>query len=63
MTVHLRPGESQQSLLRRFRRKVGKSRILSEARRRRWFISNTELRRIKERRGIRRARRKQRKRR
>jgi small subunit ribosomal protein S21 len=57
-TVKLRSGESQQSLLKRFRKEVGKARILSEVRKRRWFISKSELRRQKERRGIRRAKRK-----
>ncbi len=57
-TVRLRPGESQQSLLKRFRKEVGKARILSAVRKKRWFISKSELRRQKERRGIRRAKRK-----
>jgi small subunit ribosomal protein S21 len=62
MTVRLRPGESQESLLKRFRKKVSKSRILSEARKKRWFVSKSEQRRIAKRKGIRRARRRQRKR-
>ncbi len=45
-TVNLRPGESQDQLLRRFRKKVAKSGVLSTVRRKRWFISKSELRRI-----------------
>jgi small subunit ribosomal protein S21 len=44
--VVLRPGESQASLLRRFRKKVSRARILTEARRKRFFISDSEKRRI-----------------
>jgi small subunit ribosomal protein S21 len=62
MTVKLRPGESQESLLKRFRKKVTKSRILSEARKKRWFVSKSEQRRIAKRKGIRRAKRRQRQR-
>jgi small subunit ribosomal protein S21 len=62
MTVKLRPGESQESLLKRFRKEVTKSRILSAVRRKRWFVSKSEQRRIAKRKGIRRARRRQRKR-
>jgi small subunit ribosomal protein S21 len=62
MTVKLRPGESQESLLKRFRKEVTKSRVLSEARKKRWFVSKSEQRRIAKRKGIRRARRRQRKR-
>ena len=39
--VELRSGESQESLLRRFRQEVTKSKVLSEVRKRRWFVSNT----------------------
>jgi small subunit ribosomal protein S21 len=63
MTVQLRPGESQESLLKRFRKQVTKSRILSEVRKKRWFVSKSEQRRIAKRKGIRRARRRQLKRR
>ena len=61
MTVRLRPGESQESLLKRFRKEVTKSRVLSAARKKRWFVSKSEQRRIAKRKGIRRARRRQRK--
>ena len=60
-TVILRPNESQESLLKRFRKKVTKSGILSTVRRKRWFISKSELRRIQRKKAIRRLKRKQRK--
>ena len=62
MTVKLRPGESQENLLKRFRKKVTKSRILSNARKKRWFVSKSEQRRIAKRKGIRRAKKRQRQR-
>lgn len=58
-----RPGESDQQLLKRFRKEVTRSRILSAARRKRWFVSKSELRRIKKKKAIRRARRREAKRR
>jgi len=60
-TVILRPGESQEQLLKRFRKKVAKARILSTVRRKRWFTSKSELRRIQRQKAIRRERRRQRK--
>jgi len=60
--VSLREGESQEALLKRFRKEVMKERILSEARRKRWYISPSEMRRIQKQRAIRRARRRQRQR-
>jgi small subunit ribosomal protein S21 len=60
-TVILRPNESQDMLLKRFRKKVAKSGILSTVRRKRWFISKSELRRIQKKKAIRRAKRRQRK--
>jgi small subunit ribosomal protein S21 len=62
MTVVLRKGESQEALLKRFRKKVTESGVLGEVRRKRWFISKSELRRITKKKAIRRARRKQRQR-
>ena len=59
-TVTLREGESQEALLKRFRKSVMQDRILSEVRRKRWYISPSEKRRIQRQRAIRRARRKQR---
>jgi small subunit ribosomal protein S21 len=48
-------------LLKRFRKKVAKSGILSTVRRKRWFISKSELRRIQKKKAIRRLKRRQRK--
>jgi small subunit ribosomal protein S21 len=59
--VVLRPNESQEQLLKRFRKKVAKSGILSTVRRKRWFVSKSELRRIQRKKAIRRLRRRQRK--
>lgn len=60
-TVILRPNESQDQLLKRFRKKVAKSGILSTVRRKRWFVSKSELRRIQRKKAIRRLKRRQRK--
>jgi small subunit ribosomal protein S21 len=46
--------------LKRFRKKVAKSGILSTVRRKRWFISKSELRRIQRKKAIRRLKRKSR---
>jgi small subunit ribosomal protein S21 len=59
--VNLRPNESQESLLRRFRKKVTRSGIMSAVRRKRWFISKSELRRIEKKKAIRRIKRRERK--
>jgi small subunit ribosomal protein S21 len=61
-TVSLKEGESQENLLKRFRKQVMKERILSDARRKRWYISPSEMRRIEKQRAIRRARRRMRQR-
>ena len=58
-SVLLRPNESQEQLLKRFRKQVAKSGILSTVRRKRWYVSKSELRRIQKKKAIRRARRKQ----
>ena len=58
-TVTLRPNESQDQLLKRFRKKVAKSGILSTVRRKRWFVSKSELRRIDRKKAIRRHKRRQ----
>jgi len=55
--VVLKPGESQQSLLKRFRKKVARDGILRTARRKRYFISNSEKQRL----ALRKAKRRQRK--
>lgn len=54
--VMLRPGESPESLLRRFRKKVAQDRVLSDAKRKRYFISKSEQRRIEQRKARRRER-------
>jgi small subunit ribosomal protein S21 len=59
--VSLKPNESQESLLRRFRKRVTNSGVLSTVRRKRWHISKSELRRIEKKKAIRRSRRRQRK--
>lgn len=53
-TVKLRPNESQQDLLRRFRKKVTRSGTLSALRSKRWFVSRTEQRRMDRKKAIRR---------
>ena len=58
-TVTLRSNESQDQLLRRFRKKVVKSGVLSTVRRKRWFVSKSELRRVEKKKAIRRMRRRQ----
>jgi small subunit ribosomal protein S21 len=58
-SVRLRPNESQESLLRRFRKRVTNDGILSTVRRKRWFVSKSELRRIEKKKAIRRQRRRQ----
>lgn len=57
-SVHLRNGESQDSLLKRFRKKVVKSGVLSTIRDKRWFISKSEQRRMEKKKAIRRMKRK-----
>ena len=52
--VVLREGESQDKLLRRFRKKVIRSGVMSEVRKRRWFVSKNEQRRIDDKKAIRR---------
>jgi small subunit ribosomal protein S21 len=56
--VELRSGESQQNLVRRFRKAVSRSSLLGEVRRKRWFTPNSEQRRIAKKKAIRRLRRK-----
>lgn len=52
--VVLREGESQQKLLSRFRKVVTRSGVMSEVRKRRWFVSKNEQRRMDEKKAIRR---------
>jgi len=60
VTVVKRSNESQEELLRRFRKKVIRSRILSAVRQKRWHIPKSEERRIAKKKALRRSRRKQR---
>jgi len=57
--VTLRDGESQQQLFRRFRKEVTNSSVLSTVRKKRWYVSRTEQRRMAKKKAIRRARRRQ----
>ena len=56
-SVNLRSGESQDSLLKRFRKKIVKSGILSTIRNKRWFVSKSETRRMEKKKAIRRIKR------
>ncbi|MFQ5575723.1 MAG: 30S ribosomal protein S21 [Anaerolineae bacterium] len=58
MSVELKPGETQEALLKRFRKEVVKDRILSTYRKKRWFVSKSENRRLAKQRAARKARRK-----
>jgi small subunit ribosomal protein S21 len=58
-SVTLRSGESQESLLRRFRKKVAKARIMSNVKKRRYYVSKSEQRRIARRKAIRKERKRQ----
>lgn len=57
LSVELRPGESQDSILRRFRKAVAEARILPIVRQKRWFTSKSEIRRIKRQKAIRKSQR------
>jgi small subunit ribosomal protein S21 len=57
VSVKLRQGESEEQLLKRFRKKVVKSGILGAVRRKRWYVGKSELRRIQKKKAIRRAKR------
>lgn len=59
-SVTLKPGESQEELLKRFRKAVAESRILSICRDKRWFVSKGELRRKQRKRSLRKLRKRQR---
>jgi small subunit ribosomal protein S21 len=52
--VNLRNNESQEQLLKRFRKKVVKSGVLSTVRRKRWFVSKSEQRRMEQKKSMRR---------
>ena len=55
--VWLRSGESPESLLKRFRKKVIRDKVLSDVKKKRFFVSKSEQRRIAQRKAIRRERR------
>jgi small subunit ribosomal protein S21 len=63
LSVSLRAGESQESLLKRWRKAVVRAGVLKAARRKRWFVSRSQQRRIAKARAIRKARRKRNRRR
>ncbi|MBP7694638.1 MAG: 30S ribosomal protein S21 [Anaerolineales bacterium] len=52
--VVLRPSESQDQLLKRFKKKVMRSGLLTQLRNKRWFVSKSEVRRIEKKKAIRR---------
>ena len=53
-SVTLRPNESQDQLLKRFKKKVMRSGLLTQLRNKRWFVSKSEVRRIEKKKAIRR---------
>lgn len=57
--VVLHDNESPEQLMRRFRKVVARSNVLTEVRRRRWHVSKSEVRRIERKKAERRARRRQ----
>jgi small subunit ribosomal protein S21 len=57
--VTSRSNESQQQMFRRFRKVVTRSGVFSEVRKRRWFISKSEQRRMAKKKAIRRHKRNQ----
>jgi len=59
-SVNLRPNESQDQLLKRFKKKIMKSGLLTVLRNKRWFVSKSETRRMDKKKAIRRLRRKRR---
>ncbi len=56
-SVVLRQNESQDQLLKRFRKKIVKSGILSTVRRKRWFVSKSETNRVERNKTLRRLKR------
>lgn len=58
-TVELRDNEDQDQLYRRFKKKVIRSGILSEVRKRRFFMSRRERRRMEKKKAIRKLKRRQ----
>jgi len=54
VSVVLRDGESQRNLSKRFRKAVIRSGVLKEYKKRRWFVSTNERRRLEREKAIRR---------
>jgi len=50
-----KPGESEVQMFRRFRKRIMRSNIMSSVRKKRWFVSKGEQKRIDKKKGIRRA--------
>jgi small subunit ribosomal protein S21 len=59
VTVEIRHGESGEQLLRRFRKKVQRARVMPAVRRKRWYMKPSDVRRLKQRKAIRRQRRRE----
>jgi small subunit ribosomal protein S21 len=59
--IEKRPGENEAQMFRRFRKRVMRSQLLSTVRKKRWFVSKGEQRRIDQKKGIQRAQKRQRK--
>jgi small subunit ribosomal protein S21 len=57
--VEKKNNESPEQLLRRFRKKVSRSGVMSDFRKKRWHVSKSELRRIEKKKAVRRSRRNQ----
>ncbi len=53
------PNETDESMLRRFRKNVAKAGTMSLVRRKRWHVPKSELRRIQRKKAVRRMRRRQ----
>ncbi|MCA9992654.1 MAG: 30S ribosomal protein S21 [Ardenticatenaceae bacterium] len=53
------PNETDESMLRRFRKQVAKAGTMSLIRRKRWHVPKSELRRIQKKKAVRRMRRRQ----
>ncbi|HUF40012.1 MAG TPA: 30S ribosomal protein S21 [Anaerolineales bacterium] len=53
-TIEIRNGESNHQLLARFRRAVARSGVLRDMRKKRWFVSKSEQRRMDKKKAVRR---------
>ena len=58
LSVSLRSGESQEDLLKRWRKEVAKAGVLKSLRKKRWFVSRSQKRRMAKAKAIRKAKRK-----